>query len=123
MRNTWKKGQSGNPKGRPKVEQSISAQIRFLLRTKCSGKAAGGKRSYTRARNIAEKIVALGETGDLGACHIILDRLEGKVKVPVGIEGGQDPIKLELSEGIQEKLDEIYPKRQKEGKSDKKNPQ
>ena len=103
---TFKKGEISNPKGRPKLEHTISDQIKKLLRTRETPRK--GKRGITRAMKVAEKITQLAEDGNLWAANIVLDRVEGKVKQPVGLEGGQEPIKVDLGDEITAKLANIY---------------
>ena len=92
--------------GRPKLEHTVSDQIKKLLRASSVPKK--GKRGITRAMQIAEKITQLAEEGNLWAANIVLDRVEGKVKQPVGLEGGQESIKVDLGEEIISKLADIY---------------
>ncbi|MAG59238.1 hypothetical protein CMO96_00390 [Candidatus Woesebacteria bacterium] len=67
----FKKGQSGNPKGRPKKENCISDLL------KCKGEEiqADGR---TRLQTIADKLYDKAQGGDLRAMEMIFDRLEGK---------------------------------------------
>lgn len=65
----FKKGQSGNPGGRPKVKPFRDA-LRIEL-------AARGEDSKS-LRAIASKIIDAAEEGDLHAAREIADRLDGK---------------------------------------------
>lgn len=104
---TFKKGQSGNPNGRPKLEYTISSQILKALKTRETPRK--GKRGITRAMKVAEKIMQLAEAGNLWAANIVLDRCEGKAVQRLEHSGGQEPIKFDLGEEIISKLAEIYP--------------
>jgi len=70
----YKKGQSGNPEGRPK--DIITSLIKELLEQEVKG----GK---THAQLVAEAIVKLSEDslfkGNVSAIKELLDRVEGKV--------------------------------------------
>ena len=81
----WKKGQSGNPGGRPK-----SALISKALRTQLAKAKPGDPKARTYAMLIAENLISIAseEAGSeaVHAAALIVDRLEGKVKQ--GIELG-----------------------------------
>jgi hypothetical protein len=62
---TFKKGQSGNPSGKSR-SQWLTDALRLEL-TQNPG----------RARNIANKVIEMAETGDLAAVQLIWNRLEG----------------------------------------------
>ena len=64
-------GQSGNPDGRPRDAESLSAQLRDVLEEQ----AESGK---TKARLIAEKMVELGLAGNVHALSAVFDRMDGK---------------------------------------------
>jgi len=82
--NQWKPGQSGNPKGRPKKENSFRAIMERLL-----------DKDYTKKQTIdeIESTVNLGNTkvvlikaliefalaGNMRAMDILLERMDGKV--------------------------------------------
>jgi len=65
----FKKGQSGNPGGRPKTKEFVEA-----IRTKI--KEADGDR--TKLETIAAKLVEKAVEGDLAAIKEVADRLDGK---------------------------------------------
>ena len=69
----WKKGQSGNPGGRPKGK-SITAELRKLLD------------KGTTAEDLAEILLKMGKK-DLAALREVLDRSDGKVTDTHRIEG------------------------------------
>lgn len=84
----FKKGQSGNPGGRPKQKQFRTA---LQMELNAAGDDAKALRS------IARKLLDKAEDGDLQAIREIADRLDGK---PVqGIEGGDptNPIQIIIS--------------------------
>jgi hypothetical protein len=69
---TWKKGQSGNPNGRPRKNKALSEELRRLLQ----GQAPGKKE--TNLQVITAKLVTLAREGDKDAIRYIFDRLEGR---------------------------------------------
>jgi hypothetical protein len=87
----WKPGQSGNAGGRPK-RNLITDELRGLLsELHPDQKKYPGK---TRARVIAERMLAQAEGHDLAAQREVLDRVEGRVAVRselCGPEGGAIP--------------------------------
>lgn len=66
----WKKGQSGNPVGRPR-KRLISHEIEKELML---AHESGDK---TKARVIAEKVVELAVSGTPWAVHFVAERIEG----------------------------------------------
>jgi Family of unknown function (DUF5681) len=64
---TWKKGQSGNPHGRPPAGESFADTIRAKL-------------TPERREKLAEKAIALAEAGDIRALVFIRDTLDGRPK-------------------------------------------
>lgn len=75
---TWKKGQSGNPRGAPK-RMLISSNIeRELLQAADDG-------DVTKARLIAKKVVALAVSGEPWAIQFVTERTEGKPEQRIDI--------------------------------------
>lgn len=77
----FKKGQSGNPGGRPKGAVSIVAMIKKLLRE-----------DPERARKVAENILDRAAENDakaLGFARTLLERVDGPVPTQIeGTDGG-----------------------------------
>jgi len=68
--NQWKKGQSGNPKGRPIGSTcSITSELKKLLLEK----------DGERIKELAKKWFEMARNGDTTALKELLDRVEGKV--------------------------------------------
>jgi len=89
----FKKGQSGNPGGRPK-EKLFTDALRMEI------KAAGG--DHKRLRKIADALLQKAESGDIQAIREVADRLDGKA--PQAIEhqddgGGPIITRIELVAG------------------------
>ena len=67
----FQKGQSGNPKGRPKVGKTLTEQLRKVLAEKTPD-------GVTKAEAIARKLVDLALEDSVPAIKELFDRLEGK---------------------------------------------
>ena len=75
----WKKGQSGNPNGRPKKDRCISDILRehgFDMQ----------EDKRTNLKLIVDKLYEKAIGGDLKAIDMIFDRLEGKPAQKVEVE-------------------------------------
>lgn len=70
-------GQSGNPRGRPPNEASITPWLRRLLAEKRAGKL--------RAEHVAEAWISAAEGGDVNAIKALTDRVDGKVPDAVDV--------------------------------------
>ena len=66
----WVKGQTGNPNGQPRSFKKIFAEI-----------------SDKDREILIAKLIQKGKAGDLRAIEAIIDRIDGKVKQDIGIEG------------------------------------
>jgi hypothetical protein len=89
---TFPKGQSGNPRGRPKKDASITDWIRYRLRQPVSDE---DKRSGIQA--LADTALAQALGGDVAWAKLALDRGFGAVAQPItGADGG--PILLQWAE-------------------------
>lgn len=80
----WKKGQSGNPNGRPKKGQALTEILAEL------GNLEGAE-GKTRAELLAEALWQKALEGDLVAIKYIYDRIDGTPKTTVGINEGLVP--------------------------------
>jgi hypothetical protein len=68
----FKKGRSGNPKGRPKCSKNVHALIRKILDTKVIAKGPGGSRSMTMQEAMIRQLFNKAANGDLKAIqHVI----------------------------------------------------
>lgn len=78
----WKKGQSGNPSGRPRKLTNALDKVLTPVMTK----------------KVAQSIVDKACEGDVYAFNAIADRLEGKVPQGVNVAGEDGgPLKIEVS--------------------------
>lgn len=78
----WKKGQSGNPGGRPKWKPLTEA-LQALL-----------DEEPVLARELIKATVVKAGRGDISAMNSIWDRLEGKVAQSIGGSTELGPVKL-----------------------------
>jgi len=83
----YKKGESGNLKGRPPKAPEIDEIISRVLQEKCTNK-------LTRAENIFRKMCIKAEGGDVRAAEMILDRAYGKVKQRTELTGNVAPLPI-----------------------------
>lgn len=88
-KNQWKKGQSGNLKGRPKKGETLTD----LLREKLPKEA------------FIEKEINLAMQGDPAARKQIWERLDGKVKEQVQIDKKHRPLTLEEKQKLIDELE------------------
>ena len=82
----WKKGQSGNPGGRPK-----SRLVSEALRTQLAALKPGDPKGRTYAELIASNLIEIASESDgseaVHAAGLIADRIEGRVKQQVELTG------------------------------------
>ena len=71
----WKKGVSGNPRGRPKKQESLSSQLNKQIKKICP--ADRQKRTYEELMVLATLQLAI--KGNATALKEVWDRLDGKV--------------------------------------------
>ena len=79
----FKKGQSGNPKGRPKAESLLSDFLRKELKKKVPGDIDG----RTLKELIVRSTIAQAMKGNKAALAILWDRAEGKVQDELKVSG------------------------------------
>lgn len=87
----WKKGESGNPKGRPPKILSVTSLVKEELEKidPTTGK--------NKAQLLAETIVDQSITGNVKAFKELLDRVEGKVPQAIKHQGDSEaPLKFTL---------------------------
>jgi|SRR5215831_1930772 len=84
----FQKGQSGNPRGRPKRGAALTDFARWaVLQT------AGPDDRRTRGQALAEALVSKAIEGDVTAIKLLFDRLDGPVPQVLTGEGG-GPIRI-----------------------------
>jgi hypothetical protein len=88
MRNTsglrppWKKGECGNPKGRPRT-----ATLSEAYREKLAEPYPRDRKGRTYAQVIADKIVRKATKGNLSCAQEVADRVEGRARQSVAVNG------------------------------------
>ncbi|MCX5673839.1 MAG: DUF5681 domain-containing protein [Planctomycetota bacterium] len=108
---TWRAGESGNPMGRPRKGECVTACLRTLL-----GKAirTTGGGTTTAAEALASVLLRRALGGDLRALHEILDRLEGRPFTRIEISEPEELVIIKLplappdhdsSEALSEEVD------------------
>lgn len=68
----WKKGESGNPNGRPPVQDSLNNLLRERLEEIDPDAGLANKEI------VAGELLRLGKAGNLSAIQYIFDRVDGK---------------------------------------------
>lgn len=75
---SFKRGQSGNPHGRPKKEQAISEFLRDFLNKKVTNERTGEK--ITRKELFVRRIFDSAMRGDTSAARLIWNYVDGPPK-------------------------------------------
>ena len=86
----FKKGQSGNPRGRPRGAKNLPTLLSEALNERVIVTENGGQRSITKRQAIITQLVNRSATADLRAIKILLDILRD-------IEGQTEPASPETS--------------------------
>ena len=72
----WKKGVSGNPRGRPKKQDSLTSLLKKEMENICPA----DKKQRTWSELIVRATLQLAMKGNPAALHEVWDRSEGKLK-------------------------------------------
>jgi hypothetical protein len=83
--NKFKKGQSGNPKGKPKGTLNMSTRLKLLLENDISFTVKGRKITKDGMRWALDGLIAKAAKGDVPAIKEIFDRTEGKAKQSISL--------------------------------------
>ena len=86
----FKKGQSGNPRGRPRGSKNLKTLLNDALNEPVVITEEGGRRKITKREAIVTQLVNRSATADLRALKILLDILRD-------IEGHSEPASAESS--------------------------
>jgi hypothetical protein len=84
----FRKGQSGNPQGRPKGSQNLTTLLSEALNERVIVAENGGRRKITMRQAIIKQLVKRSATADLRAIKILLDMVRD-------IEGQTEPASTE----------------------------
>ena len=76
----FKKGQSGNPNGRPKSSKLFKDALNLAVHERVDEKPLRGVETgdKTKLRRVAEALVEKAMSGDIPAIREVADRLDGK---------------------------------------------
>lgn len=91
---TFKKGQSGNPLGRPSDKTlTITRALQEAL-----SRRSGGPKSKLNSELLVDKLIEMAVVdGNPKAIELILDRVEGKVPTPLQHQGDDlHPLQIEI---------------------------
>ena len=92
----WVKGQSGNPKGRPKSEFALNEHIRIIANAKTKGKK-------TMLEAVVHKVYKEALGGNMTAVNFLADRILGKPAQTLGVKDISDePIKVFDIDGMED---------------------
>lgn len=89
----WRPGQSGNPAGRPRASNCLTDCLREL-----AGQPSKG--GQTNAQRLAAVLWRKALAGDLRACALILDRLDGRPAQAVRTEPAGELMNISICEVI-----------------------
>lgn len=100
----FKKGQSGNPRGRPKKNESLAELVAELLDDRIQVQTKDGARSMTVREAIARQLLQKAATGDPRLIKMMLDLLAiaEKAKTSESSQGGVIvvPASIDIETGI-----------------------
>jgi len=82
----FKKGQSGNPKGRPPKLPKLDELLASVMSEERNG--------LTAAEAVLRALLVKATKGDVRAAEVLLDRSFGKVRQVTDITSGGEPIKV-----------------------------
>lgn len=77
----WQKGQSGNPKGRPKMLPELDVLMEKVLSEQVNG--------ATEAENILLAMIKAAKKGDVRAAELLIDRGYGKLGIRIDVMAGR----------------------------------
>lgn len=82
----FKKGQTGNPKGRPPKLPKLDELLASVMSEERNG--------LTAAEAVLRALIVKATKGDVRAAEVLLDRSFGKVRQVTDITSGGEPIKV-----------------------------
>jgi len=88
----WEKGQSGNPRGKPKGAKNLTTQLKEMLNIKIKvvDEFTGKEKKKSLAEIISQKLIKKAMNGDIKAIKEIIDRLEGKPAQSIDVNASVD---------------------------------
>ena len=112
----FKKGVSGNPKGRPKGSLNVTTVLSKTLREKVVINEHGRRKTITKLEAALKQLVNKAASGDLRALSQLVV-LAQDAEARQGMPGAQDPVTSEIDQEIMEGILSRFvntPERQKE---------
>lgn len=103
----FKKGESGNPKGRPEGSKNLKADLTEELAEMIVVTEGGRRRSISKQRAMIKSLFAKGAKGDVRAIHTIISMVERLLQPDIS-ENEERP----LGKDDQEILDRFLSERQ-----------
>ena len=96
VKHQWKKGQSGNPNGRPKSGFALNEYITDLANVEIKNKK-------TMLEAVVAKVYKEALNGNMTAVNFLADRILGKPNQSIGIKDTTDePIKVFDIDGLED---------------------
>ena len=100
LREPWKKGETGNPTGRPLGSRNVKTILTELLdiTEEARNPITGETAEVTQLDMILAKLVVQAKHGDMASVDRVLDRFEGKPVQPNKNENDNKNLNVELTE-------------------------
>jgi hypothetical protein len=112
----FKKGQSGNPKGRPKGAKNLDTLLMESVNERVTINENGVPRKVSKLAIMHKQLANKGATGDLRALQMILQKLEALESRSLAITGSDEF--NEADKAIMKNLEERLKRVEKEGGHD-----
>lgn len=74
----FKKGQSGNPRGRPKTSKNLDTLLETELEAKITVREGGEEKQFSKREAIIKRIVQGALAGDIRQLHFLFRYLDGR---------------------------------------------
>jgi hypothetical protein len=98
----WKRGQSGNPSGRPKGSKSFASLVRETARLKITNPSDG--RRYSLSELIVRRLFSDAARGDIAAIRLALSQISRDEETVSTMAPGRLPAKNQDLQAIRELL-------------------
>lgn len=112
----FKKGVSGNPKGRPKGSLNVATTFLKALREKVVVNENGRRKTVTKLQAALTQLVNKAASGDLRALRQLLD-LARDAETRQSLPGVQNPVLNDLDRDVIQGILERFPQAESEGSS------
>lgn len=111
----WKKGQSGNPRGRPKGKRDVGAELLDELGELIQITEGGRTRSITKLRALVKSLTARGIKGDTRAASLVLTWWARQIAASPEAEPDLSPEDRKIVEDYLDRQVELRLAKRKEG--------